>query len=208
MGGDAATSCAMFLGFLIASLIRDTPLENVRLRHHLDEQYSQRAELKTIQQKYVHSKVEEFLQTYPEGALNADVRRMLSNPKDAGRTPHKETEALFDWRNPRPMLCKSYEAGLKIGSYNEHTPAAGYFGAYSVDGLAIALHSVYHTETFIDCTTMCVNFCGDADTTGAIAGQISGALYGSAGIPVGLSDLTKSWDHGDVELRAAILHGM
>lgn len=206
--GDAATSCAMFLGFLVSSLIRDTPLENARLRGHLEEQYGHRSELKTVQQRYVHSKVEEFLERYPEGALNADVRRMLSNPKDAGRTPHKETEALFDWRNPRPLLCKSYEAREKIGSYNERALAPGYFGAYSVDGLAIALHSVYHTETFVESTTKCVNFCGDADTTGAIAGQISGAFYGSAGIPAGLSDLTKSWDHGDIELRAAILHGM
>jgi ADP-ribosyl-[dinitrogen reductase] hydrolase len=51
-----------------------------------------------------------------------------------------------------------------------------YFGSYSLDGLAVALHAVYHTSSFNDAIVKTVNFCGDADTTGAIAGQVC-SLY-------------------------------
>jgi hypothetical protein len=48
-----------------------------------------------------------------------------------------------------------------------------------MDGLAMALHAVYHTTTFGEAITAVINMLGDADTTGAIAGQIAGAFYGA-----------------------------
>ena len=38
-------------------------------------------------------------------------------------------------------------------------------------------------ESFEECLVRVVNRGGDADTTGAIAGQLAGALYGVHGIP-------------------------
>ena len=55
--------------------------------------------------------------------------------------------------------------------YNGYPVIAGYFGAYSLDGLAMALHCVYNTTSFDDALVKCVNFNGDADSTGSMVGQ-------------------------------------
>ncbi len=41
----------------------------------------------------------------------------------------------------------------------------------------------FNTGSFEDCLVRVVNRGGDADTTGALAGQLAGALYGVQGIP-------------------------
>ena len=77
----------------------------------------------------------------------------------------------------------SAEEGLQIEktlelrgySYNGHPVSSGYFGSYAVDGLAVALHCVAATNSLDAAVQRCLNFLGDADTTGAIVGQIAGA---------------------------------
>ena len=77
----------------------------------------------------------------------------------------------------------SAEEGLQIEktlelrgySYNGHPVSSGYFGSYAVDGLAVALHCVVATNSLDAAVQRCLNFLGDADTTGAIVGQIAGA---------------------------------
>lgn len=39
--------------------------------------------------------------------------------------------------------------------YNGYPVSAGYFGAFSLDGLAIALHCVYHTSSFNEAIVKC-----------------------------------------------------
>ena len=47
-----------------------------------------------------------------------------------------------------------------------------------MDGLCMALHIAYHTNSFKEAALWAVNMGGDCDTVGAIAGQIVGAMYG------------------------------
>lgn len=47
-----------------------------------------------------------------------------------------------------------------------------------MDALAMAFHTVYHTKSFEECAIWNANMGGDCDTVGAIAGQITGAIYG------------------------------
>lgn len=54
----------------------------------------------------------------------------------------------------------------------------GYIGSYCMDGLAMALHTVYHSKSFKECAIWNADIGGDCDTVGSIAGQISGAIYG------------------------------
>ena len=54
---------------------------------------------------------------------------------------------------------------------------------FIVDTMQAVLQSFFATETFEDCLIDIVNRGGDADTTGAIAGMLAGARYGTAGIP-------------------------
>ncbi len=59
----------------------------------------------------------------------------------------------------------------------------GNASAYVVDTLQTVFHYLFTTGSFEECLVGVVNQGGDADTTGAIAGMIAGALYGSEAIP-------------------------
>ena len=54
---------------------------------------------------------------------------------------------------------------------------------YVVQSLEAALWAFHATDTFRDGALEAVNLGEDADTTGAIYGQIAGAYYGVSGIP-------------------------
>lgn len=54
---------------------------------------------------------------------------------------------------------------------------------YVIHTLEAALWAVGTTSTFEDALTLAVNLSEDADTVGAVAGQLAGALYGASSIP-------------------------
>ncbi|BDS06834.1 ADP-ribosylglycohydrolase [Oceaniferula spumae] len=54
---------------------------------------------------------------------------------------------------------------------------------YVVKSLEAALWAFLHTESFEEGALKAVNLGDDADTTGAVYGQIAGAFYGKKGIP-------------------------
>lgn len=56
-------------------------------------------------------------------------------------------------------------------------------GGYVVETVQTVFDAVFNTDTFEDCVVTAVNRGGDADTTGALAGQLAGALYGVDAIP-------------------------
>ncbi len=55
--------------------------------------------------------------------------------------------------------------------------------AYVVDTVQTVFHFLFSTSTFEECLVNTVNQGGDADTTGALAGMLAGALYGIRGLP-------------------------
>ena len=54
---------------------------------------------------------------------------------------------------------------------------------YVVDCLEAALWAFHRSEAFKDGALLAVNLGDDADTTGAVYGQLAGAYYGEEGIP-------------------------
>ena len=54
---------------------------------------------------------------------------------------------------------------------------------YVVNSLEAALWTFEHRDSFEEGTLMAVNLGDDADTTGAIYGQLAGAYYGESRIP-------------------------
>jgi ADP-ribosyl-[dinitrogen reductase] hydrolase len=60
---------------------------------------------------------------------------------------------------------------------------------YIVETMQAVFQAFFDTDSFEACLIDVVNRGGDADTTGAIAGMLAGALYGPAGIPL-------RWLHG------------
>lgn len=57
-------------------------------------------------------------------------------------------------------------------------------GGYVIDTLAAALWAVRTTDSFAEAVLAAVNLGDDADTVGAVTGQLAGALYGDTSIPM------------------------
>lgn len=72
-----------------------------------------------------------------------------------------------------------------IGQYGEfsYQPYPGKASGYIVDTVQTVLHYFFNTDSFEDCVIATVNQGDDADTTGALAGMLAGALYGVEQIP-------------------------
>ena len=56
-------------------------------------------------------------------------------------------------------------------------------GGFVLDTLRAALWSIENSRTFEEAVLRAVNLGDDADTTGAVTGQIAGALFGYSGVP-------------------------
>eukprot|EP00931_Biecheleriopsis_adriatica_P069953 TRINITY_DN4375_c0_g1_i1.p1 TRINITY_DN4375_c0_g1~~TRINITY_DN4375_c0_g1_i1.p1 ORF type:complete len:580 (-),score=88.08 TRINITY_DN4375_c0_g1_i1:70-1764(-) len=180
--GEIAAAACHFLGFLLAKAIDGSP-----------ERAGTAAD-------FLESIVEEYLGNPWPAPLQPKLLRLLRSEEPVG-----SRERCWNWRDPHgPYLKETLQArGCR---YNGYPVSPGYLGSYSLDGLAIALHSVYHTSSFMEALARCVNFLGDADSTGAICGQIAGAFYGSSAIDSRLVDRLRRWDCDEVALRAALLY--
>ncbi|BCB26079.1 ADP-ribosyl-[dinitrogen reductase] glycohydrolase [Sulfurimicrobium lacus] len=62
-------------------------------------------------------------------------------------------------------------------------PYPGRASGYIVDTVQTVLHHFFYTDSFESCVVETVNRGEDADTTGALAGMLAGALYGADAIP-------------------------
>lgn len=62
-------------------------------------------------------------------------------------------------------------------------PWPGRSGGFIVETLQTVFDAFFNTGSFEDCVVRAVNRGGDADTIGALVGQLAGALYGLDGIP-------------------------
>jgi ADP-ribosylglycohydrolase len=65
----------------------------------------------------------------------------------------------------------------------EKTPPVIKGTGYVIDCLEAALWAFHHSESFESGCLLAVNLGDDADTTGAVYGQLAGAYYGASGIP-------------------------
>lgn len=74
-------------------------------------------------------------------------------------------------------------AGIAAGSYQKKNPPDIRGTGYVVDSLEAALWAFYHSSNFAEGALLAVNLGEDADTTGAVYGQLAGAFYGISDIP-------------------------
>jgi ADP-ribosyl-[dinitrogen reductase] hydrolase len=75
---------------------------------------------------------------------------------------------------------------IAAGSFKHREPPEIQGSGYVVKSLEAALWAFYKSKTFEDGCLLAVNLGDDADTTGAVYGQLAGALFGFGEIP-------KSW---------------
>lgn len=74
-------------------------------------------------------------------------------------------------------------AELALGSFKHRGPPAIQGTGYVVRSLEAALWAFSRTDSFEEAVLAAVNLGDDADTTGAICGQLAGAFYGRSAIP-------------------------
>lgn len=111
-------------------------------------------------------------------------------------------ELLSPHYTPVPNLWEeeplhSAVAEIADGSFKYRNPPEIQGRGYVISSLEAALWAFYHTDNFRDGCLLVVNLGHDADTTGAIYGQIAGAYYG-------IDDIPESWRE-KVAMRERIL---
>lgn len=87
------------------------------------------------------------------------------------------------WEN-HPLVEEIDE--IATGSFKQRQPPEIKGTGYVVKSLEAALWAFYHSNSFSEGCLLAVNLGDDADTTGAVYGQLAGAFYGEEEIP-------KSW---------------
>ena len=82
------------------------------------------------------------------------------------------------WDNLHPSIDE-----IARGSFKQRKPPHIRGSGYVVQSLEASLWAFHHSTDFRHGALLAVNLGEDADTTGAIYGQIAGAYYGRSGIP-------------------------
>ncbi|CAE8636345.1 unnamed protein product [Polarella glacialis] len=117
--------------------------------------------------------------------------------------PVSATERCWNWKCANLDIAGTLRARGR--TYNGYPVSAGYFGSYSLDGLAMALWAVYHTSSFDEAVVKSVNLLGDADSHGSICGQLAGAIYGYSSINPGFIKWVSKWDDHECAVRGVLL---
>ncbi|CAJ1431543.1 unnamed protein product [Effrenium voratum] len=162
--GALATETARFLAFLLHAAINRA--EDASARDFLVQ--SSGAYVVRLDHRLKATEDEEVR------AALLELRALASSSKEG------DLERCWNWQQPSLELLATFRA--RGEKYNGHPVSRCYAGSYCMDGLAMAMHAVATTDCFHRAVEKAVNFLGDADTVGAIAGQIAGAFYGIEGI--------------------------
>ena len=106
------------------------------------------------------------------GLLNGEEKETVLSPM---YSPVKN----YLIKNP---LCDQIKE-IALGSFKNKQPPEIQGTGYVVKSLEAALWAFFTTNNFKDGALKAVNLGDDADTTGAIYGQLAGAYYGESSIP-------------------------
>ncbi|GAA0682028.1 ADP-ribosylglycohydrolase family protein [Marinobacterium maritimum] len=114
-----------------------------------------------------------------------DANRAFALMLKAALTASNPSEV---WQDPElTELLPELDAeviGVCLGSFLEREPPSIRATGYVIDSLEAALWAFSHSDSFEQGMLKAVNLGEDADTVGAIYGQLAGAYYGQVAIPV------------------------
>ena len=123
----------------------------------------------------------------------------------------KKEEVLSALNTPIPGYWSEKPLSPEIeeiarGSFKLRNPPEIKGSGYVVESLEAALWAFNRSESFKQGCLLAVNLGNDADTTGAVYGQLAGAYYGYSGIPEDW--LSKIAHHDLIMSMAEKLHGI
>ena len=107
------------------------------------------------------------------GAVNGAVKAELLS--------ERYSPAGSDYWEEHPLVDEVDE--VAVGSFKRREPPVIRGRGYVVASLEAALWAFHKSDSFREGCLLAVNLGEDADTTGAIYGQLAGAFYGEEGIP-------------------------
>jgi len=141
----------------------------------------------------------------------SDPREAIERSGDSSRTTHSATSAVDACRYLGGLIVGAVRGATKgelvsdrycpvpgywdqvpltaeideiaSGSFKRREPAEIAGSGYVVESLEAALWAFYLSESFAEGCLMAVNLGDDADTTGAVYGQLAGAFYAEHQIP-------------------------
>lgn len=123
---------------------------------------------------------------------------------ESSRTTHQAEEAIQACQLMAQLMCQAIHGAQGKAELFQNTPLPGHSeliagianrayldkqecqiqgSGYVVESLEAALWCFETTDSFHDAVLKAVNLGDDADTTGAVCGQIAGAYYGFGSIP-------------------------
>lgn len=153
---------------------------------------------------------------------NEDHQTVLKHAADSSRTTHGALEAIDSCRYLAALLLGALRGVKKDnllasgllqdlslwqsplvdrvrtiaeGSYKRKQPPDIKGTGYVIDSLEAALWAFYNSSSFAEGALLAVNLGDDADTTGAVYGQLAGAYYGFSAIPSEWSSLLFKKDY-------------
>lgn len=104
----------------------------------------------------------------------------------------RDWEPLRQMRQAEELHAEVLEVAL--GSFRQRMPPEIVGSGYVVRSLEAALWAFHRADDFREAVLSAVNLGDDADTTGAVCGQLAGAYWGERGIP-------RDWTLGLAELE-------
>jgi ADP-ribosyl-[dinitrogen reductase] hydrolase len=127
------------------------------------------------------------------GALNGEPKEHLLSP---GYAPAQDL-----WQNEPLTLAVD---DISLGSYKRKNPPELRGGGLTNESLEAALWAFYHSSSFEEGVLMAVNLGDDADSTGAVFGQLAGAYYGLQAVPPRWIEAL--WSHELILEKARQIH--
>jgi ADP-ribosyl-[dinitrogen reductase] hydrolase len=136
--------------------------------------------------------------------FHADAAEAMRWAGESSRTTHAAPECIESCQLLAAMICSALAGGTKDDILFGHEPecyrcpkvraiAAGEYRGKSDDAISGSGYVIHCLEaaawcfgqakSFREAVLLAVNLGDDADTTGAVCGQLAGAFYGEDGIP-------------------------
>jgi len=116
-----------------------------------------------------------YLATVLAALIHGEDRNTVLSPN---WTPLQQ---LNDIKPLHPLIQE-----IAQGSFRQKQPPAIAGSGWVVKSLEASLWAFHNADTFEEAVLKAVNLGDDADTTGAICGQLAGAFWGESGIPESL----------------------
>lgn len=116
-----------------------------------------------------------YLATVLAALIHGEDRESVLSPD------WKPLQLLNDIKPLHPLIQE-----IALGSFRQKQPPAIQGSGWVVKSLEASLWAFHNSESFEEAVLKAVNLGDDADTTGAICGQLAGAYWGESRIPESL----------------------